>query len=407
MKKIAILCLSLIFFMFPLSGCSKDGDKIEYGEKEMVTPFWTVNTMYNESVLMIKKPDGTLASGNLIFEPTGKVTVMNSTMDVVYEEGKDYTISGRTITVTENTQMPWIDEEVLYGVNMPANKGLSTQPASAAGKEKGYENVLYTEGTYLIENQLLVTYEYDKTQFDTSVIPQYQGDKLPNTLSKLKNKESVNIIAFGDSISTGCNSTGGGLETVYDDNGAYYTPFNRAPYTPTFPEMFATQLAKHYDAETTIFGAAVGGQISTWGAKVAADRVVNLDMGYDPDLVTIGFGMNDATLGVSLELFKSNILEIIDSIREKSGKTVEFILIGTMLANPDAIQCTNQEDYWPVLESVASPRAGVVAVDMGAMHKFFLENKNYSDMIANNINHPNDFIIRMYAMNLLATLIEY
>ena len=117
--------------------------------------------------------------------------------------------------------------------------------------------------------------------------------------------------------------------------------------------------------------------------------------------------MNDATLGVSLELFKSNILEIIDSIREKSGKTVEFILIGTMLANPDAIQCTNQEDYWPVLESVASQREGVVAVDMGAMHKFFLENKNYSDMIANNINHPNDFIIRMYAMNLLATLIEY
>lgn len=37
----------------------------------------------------------------------------------------------------------------------------------------------------------------------------------------------------------------------------------------------------------------------------------------------------------------------------------------------------------------------------------FLKNKRYCDMIANNINHPNDFLIRTYAMNLLATLIEY
>ena len=43
---------------------------------------------------------------------------------------------------------------------------------------------------------------------------------------------------------------------------------------------------------------------------------------------------------------------------------------------------------------------------MGGMHKFFLQNKKPADMLANNINHPNDFLIRMYAMNLLATLIQ-
>lgn len=409
-KKIGLVLLALLVALLPLSGCAGNGDDTTYGEKEMVTPFWTQSKMYNESVMMLKKSGQELASGNLAFEPTGKVTVMSPLMDKVYEEGKDYTISGRTITVTAETSMPWLEEGVLYGIDMPAGKGLSTQPTSAAGKEKGYDTVLYTEGTFLIDNQVLVTYEYDKSDFDSSVIPAYQGDKLPNTLSKLQNKEAVNIIAFGDSISTGCNSTGGGLQSVYEDTTpgmSYYIPFDRAPYTPTFPEMFASELAKHYEAETTIFGAAMGGQTSDWGVRYAADRVVNPDMGYDPDLVTITFGMNDATLGVPLDRFESNMLEMIDSIREKSGKTVEFILIGTMLANPDAVQCTNQEDYWPVLQSVASQREGVVAVDMGAMHAMFLEHKNYSDMIANNINHPNDFLIRMYAMNLLATLIEY
>ena len=382
-----------------------NGNSDVYGEREMTTPFWKQDKMYNESVLLVKGEGDTLANGNLAFIPKGKIKITNATMDVEYKEGSDYTVSGRTITVTENTAMPWINEEVLYGINMPENEGLSTQPASAAGKAKGYDNVLYTESMYLIKNQILVTYSYDKT-----VLPAFQGENLPNTLNKLRNKETVNIIAYGDSISTGCNSTGGGLQSVYDDTYpgmSYYIPFDCPPYTPTFPEMFANVLASHYGAETTVFGAAMGGQTSDWAVKYAADRVVNPDFGYDPDLVTVSLGMNDATLGVPLDKFEENLLGIIDNIRAKSNKTVEFIFMGTMLANPDAVQCTNQEDYWPVIQSVAQQRQGVAAVDMGSMHAFFLENKRYSDMIANNIKHPNDFLIRMYAMNLLATLIEY
>lgn len=406
MKKFVLLLLSFILLALPFGCGRKDNDT--YGGKEMTTPFWTQNKMYNESVMMVQTADGTLANGNLAFEPTGKIKVMNHTMEIVYEEGKDYTVSGRTITVTENTSMPWIKEGVLYGIDMPQGEGLSTQPASEAGKAKGYDTVLYTESPYLVKNQLLVTYSYDKSEFDESVIPAYQGDKLPNTKAILESKGCLNIIAYGDSIATGCNSTGGGLVSVYeDDPGSLYMPWDMAPYTPTFPELFSTGLVRKYGIETTLFGAAKGGQDSNWAVKNAADRVVNPDFGYDPDLVVISLGMNDATLGVPLNVFKENLLGIVDNIRAKSQKTVEFIFMGTMLANPDAVQCTNQEDYWPIIQQVAQERDGVAAVDMGAMHKMFLKNKRYCDMIANNINHPNDFLIRMYAMNLLATLIEY
>ena len=409
-KKAVAVIAALVAGVLPLAGCSDSGDEFTYGEAEMTTPFWVSDTMYNEPVMLIKGEGDELAKGNLAFEPKGKLHITSPLMDVVYEEGVDFTVSGRTITVTENTSMPWLEESVLYGVDMPSGRGLSTQPASEAGKAKGYENVLYTEGTFLIDNQVLVSYEYDNTQFDESVIPAYQGDALPNTVQKLQNKEKLTIVAFGDSISTGCNSTGGGLYTVYTDTSpgnSVYTPFNRSPYTPTFPEMFSTNLAGEYGGETEVFGAAMGGQTSDWGVQQAANRVVNPDVNYTPDLVTITFGMNDATLGVDLDRFEANMLKIIDDIRAKSDKTVEFILIGTMLANPDAVQCTNQEEYWPVLEKVASQREGVAAVDMGGMHAMFLENKSYWDMTANGINHPNDFLIRMYAMNLTATLVEY
>ena len=409
MKKFFAVILSMLLTAATCAGCAPKEQK-KYGEEEMRTPFWTQDTMYNESVLLTRGKDERLAQGNLAFEPKGRVKITDPLMQIVYEEGKDFTMEGRTIRATENTSMPWLEEKVLFGIDMPEGKGLSTQPVSEAGAAKGYESVLYTESAFLIENQVLVTYDYDRREFDSKVIPAYQGEKLPNTLQKLQNKETLDIIAFGDSISTGCNSTGGGLQSVYDDTypgNSVYLPFDRAPYTPTFPEMFASGLAAHYGAETTIFGAAMGGQTSDWGAKNAARRVVNPDMGYDPDLVTITFGMNDATLSVPLDTFEENMLKIIDDIRAASSKQVEFILIGTMLANPDAVQCTNQEAYWPILQKVADAREGVAAVDMGGMHAFFLQHKNFQDMIANNINHPNDFLIRMYAMNLLATLIDY
>lgn len=407
MKKLTALLLGCILLcgMAGFSGCSRK-EETEYGEKEMITPFWKSDVMYNESVLLLSR-EGGAASGNLAFVPTGKVKITNPTMDVTYEEGKDYTVSGRTITATADTRMPTLEEKVLYGIDMPSGAGLSTQPASQAGKDKGYDTVLYTETAFLIERQILVTYPYDKTQWDTSVIPVYQGDKLPNTVQKLQAGQSIDIVAFGDSISTGCNSTGGGLQTAYFEPNAQYTPFDRAPYTPTFPELFAKGLQNRYGVETTLFGAAVGGTTSEWGANVAGVRVVNPDIGYTPDLVTITFGMNDATLNVSLEAFEKNMNKIVTDIRASSEKPVEIILLGTMLANPDAVQCKNQPDYFPVLQRVADAHEGVAAVDVGAMHAFLLQNKAYADMIANNVNHPNDFLIRVYAMHLLATLIAY
>jgi len=49
----------------------------------------------------------------------------------------------------------------------------------------------------------------------------------------------------------------------------------------------------------------------------------------------------------------------------------------------------------------------VVAWDIGSMHQDLLTaGKKYLDMTSNNVNHPNDFIARIYAMNVLSLLIK-
>ena len=42
-----------------------------------------------------------------------------------------------------------------------------------------------------------------------------------------------------------------------------------------------------------------------------------------------------------------------------------------------------------------------VTVDMTAFSEALYDRKDGLDLLANNINHPNDFLVRCYAMNIL------
>ena len=47
---------------------------------------------------------------------------------------------------------------------------------------------------------------------------------------------------------------------------------------------------------------------------------------------------------------------------------------------------------------------GVAVADVTAVHESLLARKRYSDMTGNNINHPNDYLARVYAQTLLTTV---
>lgn len=131
----------------------------------------------------------------------------------------------------------------------------------------------------------------------------------------------------------------------------------------------------------------------------ASERVT----AHNADLVIIGFGMND--LKLDAKQHKENILKIMEAATT-ANPDAEFILIATTLPNPDSKWSRHQlETFTPVLREIENERAGVAVAPMTEMHKFLMSKKRYSDMSGNGINHPNDFLVRIYVQTLTALLI--
>ena len=396
--------------------------------KEYTQPFWAGNTMYDESVLLVAKTD---KNGNVIEAPRAKLLfaadsiksvtwyfhenngsetkTLTEGVDFVYENG--YIVALGDIVHNDileidefATKVPYVTDKMLTGEQkFPGLTLQSDIPSKTTGL-----CLPFTEGYQIVQMQLSVTYTH-KGGLWTGATPEYLGETtLTKTLAKLQNKEEVNLLVFGDSISTGANSS-----CVLGIN----------PNLPTWPELFAGSLSSHFGGTVNLKNTSVGGWTSSngigggtgWigGVQVQkpglATQFVSGELkDYKPDLAIIGFGMNDATLGLSIDTFCNNIMSMIKTVRQQNPDC-EIILLGTMLANPMALnQSKNQTEYTEYLGRIAKNYENVAVIDIGAMHQDLLDaGKNYTEMSSNNVNHPNDFFARIYAMNLLSALVEF
>ena len=396
--------------------------------KDYAKPFWVCDTMYDESVMLVAKTDD---EGNIIEAPRAKllfnaekiesvtwyfhekngseIKTFTEGVDFTYENGyivaKGSIVHNNILEIDEfETSMPYVTDKMLVGEQVfPGLTLQSDIPSTTPGL-----CLPFTEGYQIVQMQLCVTYTHAEGAWAGSV-PEYLGDTtLKSTLEKLENKEEVNVLVFGDSISTGANSS---------------SILGITPNLPTWPEIFAEGLSDHFGATVNLKNTSVGGWTSAngvgggtgWVAGVQvqkpglATQFVNGELkDYVPDIAIIGFGMNDASIGLSIDTFCNNITSMINTVR-KQNPDCEIILLGTMLANPLAKnQSKNQTEYTEYLGRVAKNYENVSVVDIGAMHRDLLDSgKYYTEMSSNNVNHPNDFFARVYAMNLLSTLIDY
>ena len=146
-----------------------------------------------------------------------------------------------------------------------------------------------------------------------------------------------------------------------------------------------------------VINTAIGGKDSHWGMDEARSRVGECK----PDLAIIAFGMNDHD---EPKKFAENIKVIMNRVLELSSET-EFIICATTVPNAILKQFWRyQSEYGPVLKEFQG--TGVAVADFGSMHKCLLEKKRFIDMTGNNVNHPNDFLIRCHAQVISAMLID-
>lgn len=350
----------------------------QFDKDQIRQPFWYGNVMYNETICFMQN-NGT-STGKLLFTPKRILSVRDYSLKTEYQQGVDWVWNEgtKTITLPEGSAILPFTKDDLAGVGVPSYPTWDDQQRTRLG------NAVYTVGEFLYGRQYVITYAYDENDYAGPEIA-YQGANLPKTMAKLKNKETLTIVAYGDSILSGCDAS---------------SMYHREPNIPKFADIFAQGLRDAYGSTVQLTNLSTGG----WTSQQGVDGVKKVAQ-RKPDLVIIAFGQNDGGLG-SASITAQNDQKIMDAILEQNPDC-EFILMSTLKPNADAGFLN--PSVQPRLPGALKPltKEGVILVDVYTMHEYMLKSKFFVDLTGNNINHPNDFFIRVHAMLLLSALIDY
>ncbi len=342
---------------------------------QYLRPFWTSDTIFNETVLLYSA-GGQAAQGRLLYQPDQILSIKSFDGTVTYEKGTDYTLQDKTIIRRQQ------------GGDLNSGNVHSRMPFRADTSFDTKKDFAW----YNLQSQWVVV-TYTHKDLWTGPVPGYKGDRMPHTMRRLEEMirlpvhSPFRIVAFGMSITRGLNVSS------YDS-----TP----PYMPSYADLFAYQLKKIYGGDIKMYNAGLPGSRSDWGAQYA-DKYINP---LHPDLVILDFGMNDFW-AYDPGQFKGYIQTMIKKIRDGNPK-VEFILLSNLLFAPDYILETNDKKgfytgnmlgYNKVLQELET--TGVVNLDMTTLSDTLYHRKAPKDCLANPL-HPNDYMARWYAQGLAA-----
>ena len=373
-----------------------DPNKAEYafGEKgegdlwnnpPVYQPYWLGNIIYQETVLCID--DGSEISGYLQYKPLKVLSVRDDTFTKEYAEGEDYTVSGNKIVLTDSSRCPFLTLENLQGKNLPEKyRGVTAIQNVDTDYVMWTDHIFYTEGSLLHGHQICVSYVYDINDVNQQDFAPY-GSVCPKFLTKLKAGEDTVISITGDSVTEGCSAS---------------SKFGREPFMPQFPTLLTYALNAEYDGNTTVRNFAVGG--TTSNEAVSTDVAAKL-VKAGSDLVLIHFGINDSG-SLSAAQLKSNIKRVINKTLA-SLQDCEFLFIKCFPPNPELYSDKTFRSYWKAIDELATEFDCFYTLDLYTPGQKMLETKKYLDVTGNGINHPNDFIVRFYAMNLVNLFVNY
>lgn len=332
-------------------------------------PYWEGSVMHNESVIPIANKDGSIDDIELMFDAVSISSVRDSLLSVTYEEGKDYELVDGKLRILPDGDIPIIPYSEYY-------------PDTGWALEDG-THIVHTEGAQWVAKQLAVTYSHsDSWEY---YIPTAKGYLLPKTIGKLHNKEKLNVVMYGDSISAGGNCS---------------SALNISPWMPTFGQMFVDKLKKTYGYDDITFtNTSVGGTNVEWGFDNAEERV----LAYNPDLVVIHFGTNNSH---DPDYFAELMKKLVDKIKD-SAPDAEIMIVSnplplymdTVMYGEEYVAQLNEYEY----SLLKLETEGVAVARATTVYEYVRAQKRFCDITANCVNHPNDFIHRLIAMTMIAT----
>ncbi len=354
-----------------------------YNLDEYLKPLWEGSVVYDESVMVVRDSFGNVPLQPLAYKATRIVSVKNAALTAKYLEGTDYLLEDGMLKILESGNICIMDYDEYFPKSSENNKVFAT--------DNGF--TVWREGSFMHEKQIAVTYEHE---ISNMYFPGEQKYDL-SIIGKLKNKENLNILFYGDSITFGWNSS---------------ALSDASPFLPDWGKLTVLGLKNRYGYTKVVEGdeafsgigniryinTAVSGTSAVWGLENIQNNVVR----YSADIVFIAFGMNNPKMDPAA--FKDTLCKMIFEIR-KDNSDCNIVLVATTHPNPNIV-CTrgHREAFVPVLHQIKNELGNITVSDMTTLHTRLLFVKPYHHMTGNNINHPNDFLMRQYAIMALHAL---
>ena len=356
--------------------------------EELLKPFWEGNRVLFESAMLVGEGDG----APLIFTPDKIEGVYNMARDVRYEEGVDYEVGDGKIYPTATTRMPVTppEEYYLYAPARYMEDGEEKELAIGVVNERvreyfpveGERYFTFSNKKYFYDRQISISYTHSDAW--GGYIPENHSEIYAPFFEKARAGECPTIVWFGDSITTGCDASGEHKDAL-------------APYQPSFPTLIREHIENNY-GRINYVNTAVGGKNTLWAQKELEERALK----YDPDLLVLAFGMNDKLLDP--EDFYKAYKEMLCRVYERSPE-VRVLLIGTMIPNPWSNWHLNQPRHTEKLHKLAGEFKNIAVCDMTRLSQdIYATGKRFRDVNANNVNHPGDFLARVYAQAILRVI---
>ena len=363
-------------------------------------------TVFEETMFFIDKGE----TKGMLFLADSIIKVTSYDRKTEYVEGKDFVLCDGKLHIPENSTIPCITSEKYYNVS---DSIISV-----------YHNgvpvpVYWGEDDTMVQWQIRVTYTR-KDAYKGFLQPCWASE-YKNFINKLIAGENVTVMAYGDSITCGATSS-------------WYCGYE--PHIYTYSMQFVCALAdlfgytvKFTDAShlhhqikqppcdyvggergvIRYVNTSVGGWRSIHGIENYENHIAPFVKEYGCDLFISAFGMNDASF--TPDTTANNTKIIIDKTLELAPN-VSVALISTMVPNPISVgwydkQPYQEEHLLALAKNYRESGVPCAVAQMTSVSQSVLGRKEFLDYTGNNINHPNDFLIRVYANTLLQTVIGY
>ena len=409
--------------------CVPDGNIYLENLNRVMHPFWNNTQMFEETVMFLDV--GNIAQMLYNVDAVAALTSYDGT--ITYTGGVDYTVIGGKLQTLTNA-IPHITSAYYY------NPPLDPNGNNLLTLYNGQQVYTYCgDETAMTKWQVKVTYNHSDT-WNGFKQPSYH-ETFAKFIQKLKNKEDVKIIFYGDSITFGMSASYT-IAKGFPDKHYFEGVETLHPYTMLFTEaladLFGYKVVYQYNGLGGTFGAmpetyhpentpTITYINSAVGGWTMADGVNNFETFITPyaencDLFVLAFGMNDHMPFVAPEVSAANAAivneratAIMNRMHELSPNVSE-VIVSTMLVNPNAvllmgvpaIQLQHETAFAngviPYMQSQGVP---IAMSQMGSTSQSILSRKEYKDFSGNNVNHTNDFFTRVYAQTLLQTVIGY